>query len=76
MILRVRKCVTKILIVAVLVLLLNTEVTLVSGQRNGDGLCPPQDTILPCRCSSRGNEIQIWFVPALFITEHLFYKFR
>lgn len=61
MILRVKKCVTKILIVAVLVLLLlvaNAEVTY--GQRIGDGLCPPQDTILPCRCSSRGNEIQIW----------------
>uniref|UniRef100_A0A336M1P0 CSON015586 protein n=1 Tax=Culicoides sonorensis TaxID=179676 RepID=A0A336M1P0_CULSO len=60
MILRVKKCVTKILIVAVLVLLLNKEIQLASSQRTGDGLCPPQDTILPCRCSSRGNEIQIW----------------
>lgn len=62
MILRVRKCVTKILIVAVLVLLLDAEKMLVSGQRKENGLCPPQDTILPCRCSSRGNEIQIWYV--------------
>ncbi|EAT45306.1 AAEL003408-PA [Aedes aegypti] len=30
----------------------------VSGQR--DTICPPQDIILPCRCSQRGSEIQIW----------------
>ncbi|XP_065083932.1 protein artichoke [Ochlerotatus camptorhynchus] len=29
-----------------------------SGQR--DTICPPQDIILPCRCSQRGSEIQIW----------------
>uniref|UniRef100_A0A182PW33 LRRCT domain-containing protein n=1 Tax=Anopheles epiroticus TaxID=199890 RepID=A0A182PW33_9DIPT len=28
------------------------------GQR--DTICPPQDIILPCRCSQRGSEIQIW----------------
>ncbi|XP_058829001.1 protein artichoke isoform X2 [Topomyia yanbarensis] len=25
-----------------------------------DTICPPQDIILPCRCSQRGSEIQIW----------------
>uniref|UniRef100_A0A182JY22 LRRCT domain-containing protein n=1 Tax=Anopheles christyi TaxID=43041 RepID=A0A182JY22_9DIPT len=30
----------------------------VVGQR--DTICPPQDIILPCRCSQRGSEIQIW----------------
>lgn len=25
-----------------------------------DGICPPQDLILPCRCSQKGSEIQIW----------------
>ncbi|XP_062563877.1 protein artichoke isoform X2 [Armigeres subalbatus] len=29
-----------------------------SAQR--DTICPPQDIILPCRCSQRGSEIQIW----------------
>ncbi|XP_038112146.1 protein artichoke [Culex quinquefasciatus] len=28
------------------------------GQR--DTICPPQDIILPCRCSQRASEIQIW----------------
>ncbi|XP_063703563.1 protein artichoke [Culicoides brevitarsis] len=58
MILRVKKIVTKVLIIAVL--LLNVNYGLGQGIRKGDGLCPPQDTILPCRCSSRSNEIQIW----------------
>lgn len=26
----------------------------------GGGYCPPQETILPCRCSANGEEIQIW----------------
>lgn len=30
----------------------------VSGQR--ESVCPPQELILPCRCSQRGEEIQIW----------------
>ncbi|XP_050081330.1 protein artichoke [Anopheles maculipalpis] len=33
-------------------------VTMVSAQR--DTICPPQDIILPCRCSQRGSEVQIW----------------
>ena len=27
---------------------------------NGNGICPPQELILPCRCSQKGSEIQIW----------------
>lgn len=27
---------------------------------NGNGICPPQELILPCRCSQKGAEIQIW----------------
>lgn len=30
----------------------------VNAQR--DSICPPQELILPCRCSQRGEEIQIW----------------
>lgn len=26
----------------------------------GGGFCPPQDAILPCRCTANGEEIQIW----------------
>lgn len=26
----------------------------------GNGICPPQELILPCRCSEKGAEIQIW----------------
>lgn len=25
-----------------------------------NGICPPQELILPCRCSQKGSEIQIW----------------
>lgn len=25
-----------------------------------DSICPPQELILPCRCSQKGSEIQIW----------------
>lgn len=25
-----------------------------------NGICPPQEQILPCRCSQKGSEIQIW----------------
>lgn len=24
--------------------------------------CPPQDKILPCRCSTRDMEFQIWYI--------------
>lgn len=27
---------------------------------NGNGICPPQELISPCRCSQKGSEIQIW----------------
>lgn len=27
---------------------------------SGNGVCPPQELILPCRCSQKGPEIQIW----------------
>lgn len=27
---------------------------------NSNGVCPPQELILPCRCSQKGSEIQIW----------------
>lgn len=27
---------------------------------SGNGICPPQELILPCRCSQKGSEIQIW----------------
>lgn len=26
----------------------------------GNSICPPQELILPCRCSEKGSEIQIW----------------
>lgn len=26
----------------------------------GNGICPPQELILPCRCSQKSSEIQIW----------------
>ncbi|XP_052862861.1 protein artichoke [Anopheles cruzii] len=42
----------------VLAVLAWSSVTLATGQR--DNICPPQDIILPCRCSQRGSEIQIW----------------
>ncbi|XP_053679721.1 protein artichoke [Anopheles nili] len=41
-----------------LMIVLNCIVTVVVAQR--DTICPPQDIILPCRCSQRGSEIQIW----------------
>ncbi|XP_040168304.1 protein artichoke [Anopheles arabiensis] len=41
-----------------LLVLLCCTVSTVVGQR--DTICPPQDIILPCRCSQRGSEIQIW----------------
>lgn len=28
----------------------------------GGGYCPPQETILPCRCAANGEELQIWLV--------------
>lgn len=30
------------------------------GYGSGNGICPPQELILPCRCSQKGAEIQIW----------------
>lgn len=27
---------------------------------SNNGICPPQELILPCRCSQKGSEIQIW----------------
>uniref|UniRef100_A0A2M4AAW1 Putative leucine-rich transmembrane protein n=2 Tax=Anopheles triannulatus TaxID=58253 RepID=A0A2M4AAW1_9DIPT len=41
-----------------LVVLLTCSIVIVGGQR--DSVCPPQDIILPCRCSQRGSEVQIW----------------
>jgi Leucine rich repeat len=32
----------------------------VAQSYNANGLCPPQELILPCRCSQKGPEIQIW----------------
>lgn len=37
--------------------LIMAAVVLVSVQADG---CPPSEAILPCRCSLRGKEIQIW----------------
>ncbi|KFB50003.1 hypothetical protein ZHAS_00018044 [Anopheles sinensis] len=45
--------------IAFLVAVLSCFMTpVVVGQR--DTICPPQDIILPCRCSQRGSEVQIW----------------
>lgn len=30
------------------------------GYNSANGICPPQELILPCRCSQKGSEIQIW----------------
>ncbi|XP_059608216.1 protein artichoke [Phlebotomus argentipes] len=38
--------------------LLATSVAITGAQR--DTYCPPQEIILPCRCSQRGDEVQIW----------------
>lgn len=27
---------------------------------SGNGICPPQELISPCRCTEKGSEIQIW----------------
>uniref|UniRef100_A0A1B0CEX4 Putative membrane glycoprotein lig-1 n=1 Tax=Lutzomyia longipalpis TaxID=7200 RepID=A0A1B0CEX4_LUTLO len=40
-------------------LLCGTFVALASAQRD-TSYCPPQEIILPCRCSQRGDEVQIW----------------
>lgn len=34
----------------------------VGAQLDSDYGCPPQERILPCRCSTRDMEIQIWQV--------------
>lgn len=46
------------IIVALLLITLNS--CLAQGYSSGNGICPPQELILPCRCSQKGSEIQIW----------------
>ncbi|KAG5672545.1 hypothetical protein PVAND_002666 [Polypedilum vanderplanki] len=45
-------------IVLLLVLLFTLSTCLVQGYV--DTICPPQELILPCRCSQKNSEIQIW----------------
>jgi hypothetical protein len=40
------------------IILVSLIVHPIAGQR--DTVCPTQEIILPCRCSQRENEIQIW----------------
>lgn len=44
------------------VLLLLAVIFLLAGvaQCYVDSVCPPQELILPCRCSQKGSELQIW----------------
>ncbi|GAB0097862.1 Protein artichoke [Sergentomyia squamirostris] len=42
----------------VILALLATSLRLSVAQPNAS--CPPQEVILPCRCSQRGDEVQIW----------------
>jgi hypothetical protein len=44
----------------VAVLLLFTVNLCTTQGYSGNGVCPPQELILPCRCSEKGQEIQIW----------------
>lgn len=49
--------------ISVVACLLFVAVASCSGQgyaSSGNGVCPPQELILPCRCSQKGAEIQIW----------------
>jgi Leucine-rich repeat (LRR) protein len=43
-----------LLLLAVILLLVNVTQCYI------DSVCPPQELILPCRCSQKGSELQIW----------------
>lgn len=45
-------------IIVLLLLVFTLSTCLVQGYV--DTICPPQELILPCRCSEKGSEIQIW----------------
>lgn len=54
------KMLTLRLIIITIVGGLSVKPNIVNGQLPQDTFCPPQEVILPCRCSQRGEEIQIW----------------
>lgn len=56
---RIRDNGSSVVAVLVLVVFFALEIISVQGY-NIDEICPPQELILPCRCSQKGSEIQIW----------------
>lgn len=54
----VGKNISTLWLTLVVVMLCYYNVHIVHGQR--DTICPKQELILPCRCSQKGSEIQIW----------------
>jgi Leucine-rich repeat (LRR) protein len=55
---RIEKQNNKTLALIRLLLLFTLSTRLVQGYV--DTICPPQELILPCRCTQKGSEIQIW----------------
>lgn len=50
----------RLVVIVSLLLLAAIDTIRAQGYGENNGICPPQELILPCRCSQKGSEIQIW----------------
>lgn len=57
-----RKCVGSITF-----LILSVQTLLVSGNK-----CPPAESIMPCRCRGRNEQVQVWYDLAFIKIEQTF----
>lgn len=51
---------SRVVTIVSLFLIVLIDTIAAQGYANNNGICPPQELILPCRCSQKGAEIQIW----------------